>query len=70
MVEKIILFVKAVKHNISDILFSIPDTQEQLINEETFTCDGPSDTSPIADMTYECRLTNGTNLFQVDSGDR
>ncbi|XP_063419667.1 uncharacterized protein LOC134704814 [Mytilus trossulus] len=43
---------------------------EYEVNRESFTCPGPSDLNPIADEVLECRMDNGTNVFQVDSGDR
>ncbi|CAG2200136.1 unnamed protein product [Mytilus edulis] len=43
---------------------------EYEVNNERFTCPQPRDLDPIADKVLECRLDNGTNVFQVDSGDR
>ncbi|CAG2213724.1 unnamed protein product [Mytilus edulis] len=43
---------------------------EYEVNRESFTCPQPSDLNPIADEVLECRMNNGTNVFQVDSGDR
>ncbi|VDI69608.1 fibroblast growth factor receptor 3 [Mytilus galloprovincialis] len=43
---------------------------EYEVNRETFTCPQPSNLNPIADKVLECRMNNGTNVFQVDSGDR
>ena len=43
---------------------------EYIVNQEKFVCPQPSNTKPIADTVLECRLDNGTNVYQVDSGDR
>ncbi|XP_052090888.1 uncharacterized protein LOC127727811, partial [Mytilus californianus] len=42
---------------------------EYEVNKERFTCSQPSDHNPIANKVLECRMNNGTNVFQVDSGD-
>ena len=51
-------------------IFLIADSNAVLNNQEKFVCDGPSDISPGSDDTSKCWPTNGTNLFQVDSGER
>lgn len=40
-----------------------------LVNTETYTCDGISSDQPISNKVIVCKM-NGTNEFRVDSADR
>ncbi|XP_071158495.1 uncharacterized protein [Mytilus edulis] len=56
--------------NVLVIHYKLGQSGEYEVNNERFTCPQPRDLDPIADKVLECRLDNGTNVFQVDSGDR
>ncbi|CAC5362756.1 unnamed protein product [Mytilus coruscus] len=56
--------------NVLVIHYKHGQSGEYEVNREKFTCPQLSDLNPIANKVLECRMDNGTNVFQVDSGDR
>ncbi|XP_052095731.1 uncharacterized protein LOC127731025 isoform X2 [Mytilus californianus] len=56
--------------NVLVVHLKLGQSGEYEVNRETFTCTQPSNDNPIANTVLKCRMNNGTNVFQVDSGDR